>query len=131
MILYHSELYEWRGKQSLLIFIFQSLVICFFSLFLSLSYLVGFELRASSFSVLVCDHPTLCLPHSRGKSGAQLMLRWCLANYFAGMALKCSSPDLCLLSSWDNRCDPLHLAHLFTPKLRIQYSVFFSLISLS
>jgi hypothetical protein len=33
-------------------------------------------------------------------------LRQGLMNYLPGLALNCDPPDLCLLSRWDNRCEP-------------------------
>jgi hypothetical protein len=39
---------------------------------------------------------------------ASYWLRQCLVNFLPGLALNCDPPDLCLQSSWDNRCVPLN-----------------------
>jgi hypothetical protein len=41
------------------------------------------------------------LPHSA------CLLRWSFANFFPGLALNHSPPNLCLLSSWNNKHEPL------------------------
>jgi hypothetical protein len=53
------------------------------------------------------DHDLLCTwdykyipPHPA------FWLRWGLTSFSPKLALKCSPPNLHLLSSWDNRCEP-------------------------
>jgi hypothetical protein len=76
------------------------------TLLYALCFFVVVVLRAS---------PLLCRPLYQLSQSASHVLcwvfsRWSLSNYSAELTLNLDPPDLCLLSSWDYRHEPWHLA---------------------
>jgi hypothetical protein len=58
------------------------------------------------FVVLGLELRAFTLSHSTRPVFCDMFVSDSLMNYLPGMASNCNAPDLCLLSSWDYRCEP-------------------------
>jgi hypothetical protein len=58
------------------------------------------------FVVLGLELRDFTLSHSTSPIFCDRYFRDSLMNYFPRLASNCNAPDLCLLSSWDFRCEP-------------------------